>query len=136
MSNFKLTYTQAKNLINELGRNEVEVFLDEITSQPLFLEHLGCITNVDELMSLCFYGCVDNAHSATYHSIAIECMTLQSRSIEVQLVNSGTLLMWDVSKESFGAFCAKCCSTAVDEYVSQFIDVCEVLYICKSEEEE
>ena len=124
---FTLTFSQVKALINELGRDSVETFVNDINDQPEFMENLGVIDSVGELVSLCEQGCASNAHKSVYYYDAQQCMLKCSDSVEAQLECEELPIEWNPSDETFAQFCSKCCVMAVESYIRQFDEVIEVL---------
>ena len=127
MKYFQLTFTQAKTLIEELGRDTVETFINDINDQPEFMENLGVIDSVYELVSLYESGCAACAHKSVYYYDALQCMINCSDSIEVQLECEEMPIEWNPANETFSQFCSKCCVLAVESYIRQFEEVIEVL---------
>ena len=124
---FTLTFSQVKTLINEIGRNSVETFVNDINDQPEFMEKLGVIDSVGELVSLYESGCASNAHASVYYHQAQQCMVECSDSVEAQLECEELPIEWNPSDETFAQFCSKCCVIAVESYIRQFEEVIEVL---------
>lgn len=127
MKYFTLTFTQAKTLINELGRDTVETFANDINNQPEFMENLGVIDSVSELVSLYESGCAANAHKSVYYHDAQQCMIKCSDSIEAQLECEELPITWNPTEDTFTQFCSNCCVLAVESYIRQFEEVIEVL---------
>ena len=130
MKYFNLTFKQTKTLINALGRDSVETFINDINDQPAFMENLGVIDSVGELVSLYENGCAANAHRSVYYHDAKQCMIECSDSVEGQLECEELPMEWNPSEESFSQFCSKCCVIAVESYIRQFEEVIEVLQEC------
>ncbi|ADX87833.1 hypothetical protein 2003DhaA_0090 [Vibrio phage ICP1] len=124
---FPLTFSQVKALINTLGRDETETFINDINDQPEFMENLGVVDSVGELINLYESGCASNAHASVYYHQAQQCMIECSDSIEGQLECEEMPIEWNPSDESFAQFCSKCCVMAVESYIRQFEEVIEVL---------
>lgn len=127
MKTFTLTFTQTKTLIENLGRDTVETFINDINDQPEFLKNMGKIDSVSELLAIYQGGCASGAYmpAVTYWS-ALECMKECSDSVEAQIEHMEEVT-WKVSEETFAGFCTKLCSMAVEDYVQQFSEVIEVL---------
>ena len=125
---FILTFSQVKALINELGRDETETFINDINDQPEFMENLGVIDSVSELLSLYQSGCAACAHASVYYHQAQQCMLNCSDNVEAQLECEEMPIEWNPGEESFAQFCSKCCVMAVESYIRQFDEVIEVLH--------
>lgn len=123
MKYFTLTFTQAKTLIEDLGRDTVETFINDINDQPEFMENLGVIDSVGELVALYESGCAANAHKSVYYHDAQQCMIECSDSIESQLECEDFTIKWNPAEETFSQFCSKCCVIAVESYIRQFEEV-------------
>jgi len=127
MKYFTLTYSQVKTLINTLDRDTVETFINDINDQPEFMENLGVIDSVSELIALYESGCGSNAHKACFYYDAKQCMIECSDSVEAQLECEELPIEWKPEEETFAQFCSKCCQIAVESYVRQFEEIIEVL---------
>lgn len=127
MKYFQLTFTQAKALIEELGRDTVETFINDINDQPEFMENLGVIDSVSELVALYESGCAACAHKSVYYHAAQQCMIECSDSVESQLECEELPITWNPSEDTFAQFCSTCCVIAVEGYIRQFEEVIEVL---------
>ncbi|AGH31924.1 hypothetical protein VPIG_00066 [Vibrio phage PWH3a-P1] len=127
MKYFTLTFSQTKTLIEALGRDTVETFINDINDQPEFMENLGVIDSVSELVSLFECGTAANAHKSCFYYDAQQCMIACSDSVEAQLECEELPITWNPSEDTFAQFCSTCCQIAVESYVRQFEDVIEVL---------
>lgn len=128
MKYFTLTYSQVKTLIKTLDRDTVETFSNDINNQPEFMENLGVIASVSELVALYESGCAANAHkSVHYYYDAQQCMIQCSDSVEAQLECEELPITWKPEDETFSQFCSKCCVIAVESYIQQFSEIIEVL---------
>lgn len=128
MNTFELTYTQAKNIIESLGRDGLESFLESINDQPAFLKFMGEIDSVGELLSIYEGGCASGAYipAVTYYT-ANQCMANAATSVEDELSELDYEITFNPSEDSFSQFASKLCAMAVESYVSKFSDVIEVL---------
>lgn len=130
MKTFNLTYSQAKTLINDLGRDTVETFVNDLDDQPKFLEYMGEIEDVAELISIYGGGCASGAYmpAVTYYK-AKQCLFEHEESLLAQIEHFETI-EWNLEQETLGGIAAKICSMAVEDYVQQFSEVIEVLMTC------
>jgi hypothetical protein len=128
MDTFELTYTQAKNIIESLGRCELENFLDSMNDQPEFLQFMGVIDSVGELLSIYEGGCASGAYmpAVTYHT-ANQCMASDASGSVEEEIEHYEEITFNPATESFSQFASKLCAMAVESYVSKFSDVIEVL---------
>lgn len=129
MNTFELTYTQAKSIIESLGRCELESFLESMNDQPAFLQYMGEIDSVSELVSIHEGGCASGAYmpAVTYYT-ANQCMASDAAtSVEDELSELDYEITFNPSEDSFSQFASKLCAMAVESYVSKFSDVIEVL---------
>lgn len=126
-STFELTFTQSKMIINSLGRDQLENFLESINDQPEFLKFMGEISDVAELIAIYEGGCASGAYmpAVTYYT-AKKCLFECEGTLADQLDGYGAI-EWDHENEELGGFAVKICSIAVENYVSQFSDLIEVL---------
>lgn len=129
MNTFELTYTQAKNIIESLGRCDLENFLESMNDQPEFLKFMGEIASVGELVSINEGGCASGAYmpAVTYYT-ANQCMASNAAlSVEDELLGLDYEITFNPSEDSFSQFASKLCAMAVESYVSKFSDIIEVL---------
>lgn len=129
MNTFELTYTQAKKIIESLGRCELESFLESMNDQPEFLKFMGEIESVGGLVSIYECGCASGAYmpAVTYYT-ANQCMASDAAtSVEDELSGLDHEITFNPSEDSFSQFASKLCVMAVESYVSKFSDIIEVL---------
>lgn len=124
---FTLTFSQAKAVLNDLGRDTLETFVGDINNQPEFLQFMGEIDSVPELIAIYQGGCNSGAYmpATTYH-VAKECMLNCSESLEGQIEYLGEFI-WNIKDDTFETFCSQVCVSAVESYVGHFEEVIEVL---------
>jgi len=126
---FTLTYTQCKALIAAHSQYVVSDFINEMNNQPEFLQHMGEITDVAELVAIYEGGCASGAYmpAVTYH-IALSCMNECATSVEDMLEDSyQSEITFDFSSGGWVNLASDMCSRAVEAYVSQFSDIIDVL---------
>ena len=123
----QLTFTQAKIVINSLGRDVLETFVADLNNQPEFMHTLGLCDDLGDMLSLYEVGCASNAHKAVYYYEAQQCMIKDSDSIEAQLEAMDYTITFTPSEESFSQFCSNCCVLAVESYIAQFGEILEAL---------
>jgi len=125
MKTFNLTFSQAKAIIDQLGRDELETFSEAMNDQPEFLQEMGEIDSVNELVSLYESGASCNAHWSVFYAQALECMSKYSESVESELEHLEPI-PYDLENDTFSQFCSNLCAMAVENFVhkqSEFIEV-------------
>ena len=128
MNTFNLTFSQAKAIINDLGRSDLESFLEAMNDQPEFLQFMGEIDDVSELIAIYEGGCSSGAYmpAVTYYT-ASQCMASDaSGSVEEELEDYGGIT-FNPAEESFSQFASKLCAMAVEIFVQNQSNVIEVL---------
>lgn len=128
MNTIELNYTQAKAIINELGRTDLESFLESMNDQPEFLKFMGEIDSVYELISIYEGGCASGAYmpAVTYYT-ANQCMASDAASsVEDEISDYGDIT-FNPAEESFSQFASKLCAMAVESFVQKHSEVIEVL---------
>ena len=110
-----------------MDRSDVEQFIEKVNDQPDFIESMGAVEDVAELIAIYEGGC----HSGAYMP-AVTYFTAKKTFIEFEGVLcdyvDGYGLALDLDKgDCFSNFCAKVCSAAVESWVNSFSDVIELL---------
>lgn len=124
---FTLTYSQVKELLEVLDRDAVKNFINEINDQPEFLQFMGEIDSVSELIAIYQGGCASGAcMPAVTYATALECMFKHYDSVESQIGYMGEIT-FNITEKTFSSFCVNLCSMAVEDYVQQFAEIIEVL---------
>lgn len=128
MKTFELTYTQAKSIIKYLGRDELETFVENMNDQPEFLQFMGEIDSVYELVSIYEGGCASGAYmpAVTYYT-ANQCMASDAASSVEDEISEYDEITFKPNEDSFSQFASKLCAMAVESYVHKFSNVIEVL---------
>lgn len=129
MNTFNLTFSQAKAIINDLGRSDLESFLEAMNDQPEFLQFMGEIDTVSELIAIYEGGCASGAYmpAVTYYT-ANQCMASDAAtSVEEELSSYCEEIIFNPSTESFSQFASKLCEMAVNSFVQNQANVIEVL---------
>lgn len=126
---FTLTYTQCKRLIEYNRVHCITEFVAEMNNQPEFLQYMGEITDVAELVAIYTDGCASGAYMpAVEHHTALSCMNECSTSVEDMLEASyQSEIAFDFSVGGWASLASTMCSAAVESYVSQFSDIIDVL---------
>jgi hypothetical protein len=119
-----LTYSQAKAILE--AELDLRSFITEMNNQPKFLQYMGEITDVSELVAIYEGGCQSGAYMpAVEYDTAKQCMNECSDSVEVF---TGELeIEFNILKHSWDERAITLCSAAVESYVNQFSTTIEVL---------
>ncbi|AHK11328.1 hypothetical protein S14_219 [Shewanella sp. phage 1/4] len=128
MNTFNLTFSQTKTIINDLGRSDLESFLEAMNDQPEFLKFMGEIDSVSELISIYEGGCASGAYmpAVTYYT-ANQCMASDASGSVEEEIEHYEEITFNPSEESFSQFASKLCAMAVESFVQKHAEVIEVL---------
>jgi len=128
MNTFNLTFSQAKAIINDLGRSDLESFLETMNDQPEFLQFMGEIGDVGELIAIYEGGCASGAYmpAVTYYT-ANQCMASDAATSVEDEISHYEEITFNPSEESFSQFASKLCEMAVNSFVQNQANVIEVL---------
>ena len=116
MNNFKLTFTQCKQIINN-GYDLKEV-LNDLNEIPEWA-HIEDIADIKSIMSS---GCGGSAHISCYYADAKRIFIAHSTEIETVLeeVYECALPVWDVQNYTFDQFISNMLQSAVEHICYQF----------------
>ena len=119
MNNFKLTFTQCKQIINN-GYDLKEV-LNDLNEIPEWA-HLEEIADIKSIMNS---GCGGNAHISCYYSDAKRIFLAHSDEIEKVLeeVFDCEPPVWNVQEDTFAQFISSMLQTAVEFICYGFVDI-------------
>jgi hypothetical protein len=128
MNIFDLTFSQAKAITNDLGRSDLENFLESMNDQPEFLKFMGEITDVSELIAIYEGGCASGAYmpAVTYYT-ANQCMASDASGSVEEEIEHYEEITFNPATESFSQFASKLCAMAVESFVQKHAEVIEVL---------
>lgn len=126
MKTFNLTFSQTKYLLENMDRYDVADFISKVNDQPDFIESMGVIEDVAELIAIYEGGCASGAYmpAVTYFTAKKTFIEYEDKLCDYV---DGYGLSLDLDKgDCFSNFCAKVCSAAVESWVSSFSDVIEL----------
>ena len=120
----KLTYTQAKQIISNHSRYDLEGFLETIGEQPSWLCHMGELESISEIQAILQGGCSSGAYmpAVTYYD-ALQCMSEYGNEV-LDYIESCYGELPEIEKgSSWSGMAVLFCSYAVELYCSQFSDL-------------
>jgi len=127
MENFNLTYSQTKYLLENMDRSDIGQFIEKVNDQPDFIESMGSVEDVAELIAIYVGGCASGAYMPAVTYFTAKKTFIEFEDVLCDYVD-GYGLSLDLDKgDCFSTFCVKVCSAAVESWVHSFSDVIELL---------